>query len=147
MDDTVENRTLKDFRQSSTELDNVYSAFIRASGLSEPEFWSLVLISEGVETQTKISEEMCFSKQTLNSAFRQLIKKELIALETRENNQRTKWAMLTPKGQALVRKQISAMHEIERGAWETLTGDEQRTLARLTRAYTDALRETLRNQI
>lgn len=145
MDNTTEDRTLKEFRQSSTELDNVYSSFTRSSGLSEPEYWSLVLIGDGVDTQTKICEELCFSKQTLNSAFRQLIKKCLIVLETRGNNQRTKWATLTAKGQAFVHEQIAEMHKVERVAWQMLDTDEQQALAKLTRAYTDALHATLKS--
>jgi len=139
----MENRALREFRQSSTELDNIYSAFIRSSGLSEPEYWSLVLIGDGINTQTKISEELCFSKQTLNSAFRLLIKKDLIMLKTRENNQRTKWATLTPKGQMFVSKQVAAMHRVEHIAWQTLDETDQQALARLTCAYTVALRKAL----
>lgn len=147
MDTAAGDRTLEEFRRSSTELDNVYAAFTRAGGLSEPEFWSLVLISDGMTTQTQISRALCFSRQTLNSAFRQLVKKGLIELKTRENDQRTKWATLTAQGQAFVREQIAEMHKVERIAWQTLDTDEQQALARLTRIYTDALRKTLKHEI
>lgn len=127
------------------ELDNLYSFFSKFCGLSEPEYWSLLLIYEGVVTQSKISEQLFLSRQTLNSAFKQLLKKELIILEPYENNQRTKRAVLTPKGQNLVEKQVINMHRIEDEAWQQLSLEEQKTLAHLTRKYTDVLSKTLQN--
>lgn len=135
--------TLRDFRETTMELDNLYSAFPKFCKLSEPEYWSLLLIYEGVVTQSKISEQLFLSRQTLNSAFRQLVKKGLIVLEPYENNQRTKRAILTQEGRSLVEKQVVQMHQIEEQAWKKLDETERETLARLTRKYADVLSETL----
>ena len=48
-------RSLASFREATMELDNVYSLFSKACGLSEAEYWSLLLIYEGVATQSQIS--------------------------------------------------------------------------------------------
>lgn len=63
------------------ELDSVYSLFPKACGLSQAEYWSLLLVYEGVETQSEISDLLFLSRQTLNSAFKQLKKKGLVRLE------------------------------------------------------------------
>ena len=103
----------------------------------------LVTSDEGVVTQSKISEQLFLSRQTLNSAFKQLVKKGLIVLKPYENNQRSKKAILTPLGEELVEKQVIRMHQIEEQTWEKLAKQEQDSLARLTRKYADVLSETL----
>lgn len=134
---------LKDFRETTRELDNLYSVFPKSFGLSEPEYWSLLLIYEGVVTQSRISRQLFLSRQTLNSAFKQLVKKQLIVLETFEDNQRTKRAVLTAKGSELAEKLAVRMHQAEKKAWENLEKEEQELLTRLTRKYADALGETI----
>lgn len=74
------------------ELDNLYSRFPKSCGLSEAEYWSLLLIYEGIVTQSRISEQLFLSRQTLNSAFKQLQKKGLIRLEPYQDNLRSKRA-------------------------------------------------------
>lgn len=134
---------MKIFRETTMELDNLYSFFPKSCGLSEPEYWSLLLIYDGVETQSRISEQLFMSRQTLNSAFKQLVKKGLIVLEPYEDNQRTKRAVLTPSGDRLVEEQVTRMHRIEEQAWEKFSQEESEALARLTRKYTDVLGEIL----
>ena len=71
------------------------------------------------------------------------MKKQLIVLETFEDNQRTKRAVLTAKGSELAEKLAARMHQAEKKAWENLEKEEQELLTRLTRKYADALGETL----
>ena len=86
------------FREATRELDSVYAAFPKACGLSEAEYWSLVAVYEGLETQSRISAQLYLSRQTLNSAFRQLRRKGLVQLEPYADNQRSKRAVLTDDG-------------------------------------------------
>ena len=88
-------KTLTAFREATMELDNLYSLFPKFCGLSEAEYWSLLFIYEGIVTQSQISDQLFLSRQTLNSAFKQLRKKGLIRLEPYEDNQRSKQAFLT----------------------------------------------------
>lgn len=134
---------LATFREASMEFDAAYARFAKACGLSETEYWSLLLISEGTITQSEISEKLSLSRQTLNSAFKQLIKKGLVRLETLENNQRTKNAILTTEGQLFVNKNITQMHKLEEKAWRSMTEEERRMLTRLTRKYSKLIEEAL----
>ncbi len=135
--------SLKLFRETTMELDKIYSLFSKSCGLSEPEYWSLLLIYEGVVTQSKISEKLSLSRQTLNSAFKQLIKKGLVYLKPYENDQRTKEAILTDKGIDFVEKNLIFMHRTEELAWQKMTREEQNTLAELSGKFRDLLKEVL----
>ncbi len=138
-------KTLASYREATMELDNVYSLFSKACGLSEAEYWSLLLIYEGVATQSQISDQLFLSRQTLNSAFKQLRKKGLIRLEPYEENQRSKQAFLTDLGKPFVEKYVVQMHKIEEKAWEQMNEEEQSMLTELTRKFCGLVREELKN--
>lgn len=93
----------------------------------------MLLIYEGVATQSQISERLFVSRQTLNSAFKQLRKKGLIYLEPYEENLRSKQSSLTEKGKRFVDEHIMRMHRIEENAWKKLSSDEHDTLITLTK--------------
>ena len=131
------------FREATRELDSVYAAFPKACGLSEAEYWSLVAVYEGLETQSRISAQLYLSRQTLNSAFRQLRRKGLVRLEPYADNQRSKRAVLTDEGRRFVETNVLRMHRIEERAWAKLTGEERRLLPELTRRFSALVRQEL----
>ncbi len=135
--------TLAAFREATWELDNVYTMFPKSCGLSEVEYWSLLLIYEGVATQSQISERLFISRQTLNSAFKQLRKKGLIRLEPYEENQRSKQSFLTEIGRAFVEERILWMHRIEENAWKKLSSDEHNALIRLTKKMSSLIQNEM----
>ncbi len=133
------NAQLDFFREVSMEFDHVYDLLAKSCGLSYPEFWSLVLIHEGVLTQREISEQLSISRQTLNSSFKLLIRKGLIRLEPFENNQRSKRAQLTRQGEAFVSQRILPALGLEEQAWLSLTQEEQALLPQLTHKFSTSL--------
>ena len=133
---------LESFRDVSMEFDAVYGMLAKSCGLSGTEY-SLILIHEGVETQREISEQLSLSRQTLNSAFKQLIRKGLIQLSPLEHDQRSKRALLTQEGRRFVESTIARTRRMEEQAWQTLTKAEQADLIRLTRQFSSALRQSL----
>ena len=136
---------LEAFREATMELDNVYSLFPKECGLSYAEYWSLLLIYEGAATQSQISDQLFISRQTLNSAFKLLRKKELIKLEPYEENQRSKQAFLTEKGRYFVENHVMKVHRIEEIAWKKMTESDRNNIIALTRKYTKFIRELLQN--
>ena len=134
---------LESFRDVSMEFDAVYGMLAKSCGLSGTEYWALILIHEGVETQREISEQLSLSRQTLNSAFKQLIRKGLIQLSPLEHDQRSKRALLTQEGRRFVESTIARTRRMEEQAWQTLTRAEQADLIRLTRQFSSALRQSL----
>lgn len=141
--DTEIKTTLAAFRDATWELDNIYAMFPKSCGLSEAEYWSLLLIYEGVVTQSQISERLLISRQTLNSAFKQLRKKGLVRLEPYEENQRSKQSFLTEEGKAFVEEHILRMHRIEESAWRRLKSEEHTALIGLTQKISALIQEEL----
>ena len=143
--ETSPPKTLTAFREATMELDNVYSFFPKACGLSDAEYWSLLLLYEGVATQSQISDQLFLSRQTLNSAFKQLRKKGLVQLEPYEENQRSKQAFLTEEGKQFVEKHVIQMHQVEEKAWRQLDEQERAALTTLTRKFSGLIRQELQS--
>lgn len=138
-----DDSTLKSFRETYKDLERVYDSFSKICGLSNTEYWALLMIYEGVATQHDISESLCLSRQTVNSAFRQLIKKDLIRLESVENNLRVKKAYLTKDGVKFVEKYVGNMHGLEEMVWHMMKEEERVQLTRLIRKYKTLMKESL----
>ena len=92
-------KDLEDFWEAGKELDAASVLLAKSCGLSEPEYWSMVFVADGVATQREICALLSLSRQTINSAFKLLVAKGLIQLEPLEQDQRSKRASLTPKGE------------------------------------------------
>ena len=137
-------KTLASFREAIMELDNVYSLFAKACGLSDAEYWSLLLIYEGVATQSQISGQLFLSRQTLNSAFKQLQKKGFIRLEPCEENQRSKRAFLTDTGRPFVERHVVQMHQVEEKAWRKMEEQERAMFTKLTRKFSGLIQTELK---
>ncbi len=146
-DGDVKASGVSQFREATMELDQVHSLFSRACRLSEPEYWSLLLVYEGIRTQSEISAQLSMSRQTLNSAFRQLVKKGLIRLKIREGDLRSKQAFLTEDGKQFVETYIIRMHRLEEEAWLLLEEEERAALVAATGKYSGLLRELLQNSL
>lgn len=135
--------SLDALNEAFMELDHAYDKLAKSCGLSEPEYWSLVLIRHGVETQREISERLALSPQTVNSAFKLLLKKGLVRLEPYTHDQRSKRAVLTVDGRAFVAEHIVRLEMVEARAWDTLSAEEQSALIYLLRRFSCAMTELL----
>lgn len=136
---------LKVFRETYKDLEGIYDIFPKLCGLSGTEYWALSMINEGVTTQYGICQRLTLSRQTVNSAFRQLRKKGLIRLEAMDDNLRVKQVYLTESGKALIEKEISHMHELEGEVWQMLEEDEKEELIRLLCKYKTLLSQKLKD--
>ena len=114
-DSREKNTGLDALNEAFMELDRAYVQLARACGLSEAEFWCLVAVRHGAETQREICEQFSLSPQTVNSAFKLLIRKELIRLEPYAHNQRSKRAALTERGRAFVSERVAPLEALEAG--------------------------------
>lgn len=146
-----ENKEENDKNRSSIEiyweiykdLDRIYSRFAKECGLSDGEYWALVMIREGCTTQAEIREEFSLNKQTIHSAIKQLVKKGFIRLEIREDNQREKKIFLTKEGWDFVRDHIDGMILLERKAWDKMKTAEQEQLTKISQKYNNLLESEL----
>lgn len=80
-EEVYKNYSIEAYWEIYKDLDRIYTRFAKACGLSDGEYWTLVMIKEGCTTQKEIWEQLSVNKQTIHSAIKQLIKKGLIQLE------------------------------------------------------------------
>lgn len=131
------------YREAAKELDRVWSRLSRACGLSEGEYWALVMIREGCTTQTEISEQLSMNKQTVHSALKQLIRRGIVRLETQPGNLRVKEIVLTEAGESFTEKYVDTMMDIEERVWSELTKAERREMIRVSQKYNRLLKKAL----
>jgi DNA-binding MarR family transcriptional regulator len=144
-EEALNKNELEDFRNVYNDLDSVYAVFPKICGLSDTEYWALVMVYEGVTTQRDICEQLSLSRQTVNSAFSQLVKKGLVCLKPVENNMRTKKVVLTNDGICFVEKHIGIMHKLEERVWHMMEIEEREQLVHLLHKYKELMREALEN--
>lgn len=137
------SHSIEAYWESYKDLDRIYSRFAKECGLSDGEYWALVMIKEGCSTQAEIREEFSLNKQTIHSAIKQLVKKGFIRLETNENNQREKKILLTKEGRDLVKDHIEAMVRLEKKAWDSMKKEEQEQLTVISQRYNELLESEL----
>lgn len=142
-EDHLDDGQLEVFRNIYNDLESVYDQFPKICGLSGTEYWALTLIYEGVVTQHGICEHLSISRQTVNSAFKQLKKRGFVELRTMDDNLRVKQAYLTDAGQAFVEKEIMNIHRLEKMAWEAMDGTERKMLTTLIEKYKVLLSKAL----
>ena len=123
------------------KTDKIYYEFARGCGLSETAYWILysVEVSGGSVAQRVISEELSYSKQTVNSALKALEAKGLIRLDFAEGSRKVKVVSLTPAGRAFSAERIVPAIEAEDRAFSSLAPEERSEFLRLARAYTEAM--------
>ena len=102
-----------------------------------------MLIRHGAETQREISERLTISPQTINSAFKLLVKKGLVRLEPFAHDQRSKRATLTEAGRAFAADRVAPLEAVEAKAWDTLSHAEHAALIQLIRRFSTAMTELL----
>ncbi|MGN1183472.1 MAG: MarR family winged helix-turn-helix transcriptional regulator [Faecalibacillus sp.] len=134
---------LKVFRDVYKDLESVYDEFPKICGLSGAEYWALSMIDEGFDTQYAICEHLSLSRQTVNSAFKQLKKRGFIELKALDDNLRVKRVYLTDLGKEFVKEEISHMHFLEEKVWNAMEEEEQKKLTEYLYKYKLLLSEAL----
>ena len=131
-----------DFRQFITQVnqtykeeDELYRRLARYSGLSEAALWILytVELASGPVTQAEVCGYLSLSKQTINSALKQLEQTGHIRLTGGPG--RKKYLQLTETG----RRAIGPVLELEERAFLGLTEEERASLLALERKYLSLL--------
>lgn len=125
MKDKTKDFSIDEYRGAYKDYESICSKFSKRSGLSDSEYWMLLMVREGINTQAEISEQLFMSKQTVNSAGRQLVKKGLVTMETRENNLRVKRIILTKEGEEFSARYVDPLSDAEERAWYTLKEEER----------------------
>lgn len=137
------DHSIEIYWETYKDLDRIYAKFAKACGLSDGEYWTLIMIKEGCSTQTEIRDQLSMNKQTIHSAIKQLVKKGLIRLEIKEDNQREKQILFTEEGQDFITRYIDSTLQLEKNAWNAMDEKEQRHLITISQKYNALLESEL----
>lgn len=123
--------SIERFREIYNAVDRIYDLYARSCGLSPTEFWCVACIAAGRTSQAEIAEELAASRQTVNSAFKALVRQGLIELAPHPQNGRVKQAQLTEAGNAFVTTHLRTLDEAEEVAWNAIPKQDRITANRV----------------
>lgn len=137
------HQLLLQFNSLYKALDDVYHSLARHYGLSDCAFWILYIIKETSTcyTQSQLCEMLSLSKQTINSALKNLEAIGYIELATIMGNQKSKQIQLTAKGQHFTHQTIDKVMAMELQTFAHFSAKEQNTLFHLLGTYVKQLEE------
>ena len=125
------------------ESNELYHRLARHFGLSDSAFWILYTLreSEGPVSQKQLCQELYLSKQTVNSALKNLEEVGYLRLESAPDSRKNKEIHLTDAGEELLRRTADPVFAMEERAFCRLTEEEREAILRLGRRNLDLLRE------
>ena len=135
----MEQLTFSQFNEEACRMhkeeDGLYRRLARHFGLSDSALWILYALeaSGAPVTQAELCGYLSLSKQTINSALKQLEHSGHICLS--DGPGRKKYLRLTRQGRALSDRAIRPTLEVERGAFLGLSEEERASLLALDRKY------------
>lgn len=123
------------------EMTDIYHNIALKLEISDSAFLILYAIVElGCDcTQKDIAQMYYMSKQTINSSIKNLEKSGYITLKQDKGN--NKQIFLTTLGEKLAQEKIKPVIKIENDVFAQMSFDESQKLLKLTRKYTDLLKE------
>lgn len=108
------------------EYDNLYHKVATFYNLSDSAFWILYYLYENKQgcTQKEICSDWYFSKQTINSAIKDLEKKGYISLYYENDNRKRKNIVLTSEGLEIANNTVEKIIEAENRAFSKIDQKE-----------------------
>lgn len=134
-------KLLTQFNNLYKDMDDVYHSLARHYGLSDCAFWILYTIRENKDgyTQSQLCEMLSLSKQTVNSALKNLETAGYIRLEPVTGNQKSKRILLTDAGSRFAAKTTDNAVLMELRVFDQFSAKEQAMLFQLLTAYVKQL--------
>lgn len=123
-------------------MDIVYHNYAKDHGLSDMAYWILYSMAESDEyfTQRDFCHDWFFAPQTVNSALKDLEKKDIIFLEAVVGNKKNKLIKPTENGKKFIERVILPIIQAECECFDVLPKDECDTMLSVTREYISVLK-------
>lgn len=133
----------QEFISASKEVDDLYHMLALKFNLSDSAMWILCTMREANRelTQSEIAQEMSMSRQTVNSAIKNLVKQGYLRLEAVSGDRRNKTLSFTEEGEAFVKRTVDQVLSLEHQVFENLEVEEQEQITQILRKYTRLMRE------
>jgi len=141
--ETGTEKRYQEFISASKEIDDVYHMLALKFGLSDSAMWILCTMREANRelTQSEIAQEMSMSRQTVNSAIKNLEKQGYLRLEAVSGDRRNKILSFTEEGETFVKRTVDRVLSLEHQVFENLEVEEQEKITQILRKYTRFMRE------
>ena len=139
--------SIEAYRAAYWDAEALYGLSAKLCGLSEMEYWILLALYEGVDTQSVISDRLGVSRQTVNSACKVLVKKGILRMEPLENNLRVKRIFLTEDGERFMQDHLERAFRLEAEAWTRMPQAERAALVALTAKYNALMKTALEQNL
>lgn len=136
---------LETLNQQIKELAGIYHQAAVRQGISDNEFWvwyTLFVMGEEY-SQQDICDMWSLPKQTVNSVVMNMVKKELVKLETVPGTRNRKLLRMTDAGKQYVESAVRPVFEAEYRTFARLTEEERQRCVLLLGKYISYLREEL----
>lgn len=134
---------LKAFNQIYKEMDIIHHNYAKSCGLSDMAYWILYSMAESDEyfTQRHFCNDWFCAPQTVNSALKDLEKKDIIFLEAIPGNKKNKLIKPTEKGKQFIEAVIAPMIKTECESFETLPSEECELMLSAIKKYISVLND------
>ena len=133
----------QEFISASKEVDDLYHMLALKFNLSDSAMWILCTMREANRelTQSEIAQEMSMSRQTVNSAIKNLVKQGYLRLEAVSGDRRNKTLSFTEEGEIFVKRTVDRVLSLEHQVFENLEVEEQEKITQILRKYTRFMKE------
>ncbi len=129
----------EEYNRLYKEEDNLYHRLAKHFGLSDSAFWILYTLESARQplTQTELRGYLSLSKQTINSALKQLEQEGHLRLSS--GSRRNKYIHLTETGQALAGRTVRPVLKLEERAFLGMAEEERASILALHRQRLELL--------
>lgn len=127
------------------ETDHLYACFARSCDLSDCAYWIMyeIEVSGGSAPLRRVSEQYCYSKQTVSSALKSLEERGLVEVGFEEGSRKNKLVSFTASGATYSAARVVPAIEAETRAFAALSPDDRAQLVGLVAKYVSAVRAEL----
>lgn len=135
--------------QYDKELDEIYHKYALQQHLSDAALWILYAIHDahGMITQADICNTWYFSRQTINTALKNLEQQGIIELTSMPANKKSKQIVFTKEGASIVQNLLAPLLAAERTVFASLSDEENRLFLELCQKRCSLLREALEKNL
>lgn len=133
---------LKAYNRICKEMDTVYHGYAKSCGLSDMAYWILYSMAESDEffTQRDFCGDWFFAPQTVNSALKDLERRDIIFLESVPGNKKNKLIKPTENGKKFIEEVITPLIKAECDSFDKLSDGECELMLSVTKKYLSALK-------
>lgn len=136
---------LASLNQNDKILNELYHNYAASVHLSDTAFWIFYIAwtqGDGC-TQKELCEAWAYSRQTVNTALKNLEKRGYIKLAFAEGNRKSKQILFTNRGEEFARKIILPLLEAELISFGLLSEQERNDLILLSQKRTEFLKKEI----